>query len=111
VAVPPLAIGTVVEESADVRRYQVIQTGPNALRIRLEVAAGMDRQTAWEDVALRLRAYLETLGLAASELALDPDLPRQEFPGGKFRQVLITPGTWQEAPHGTTALQLAAAMK
>ena len=40
VTVLPLALGTVIEETAGVRRFQAIRTGPRTLRLRLETGAG-----------------------------------------------------------------------
>jgi phenylacetate-CoA ligase len=42
VTVPPLAIGTVVEETPGVQRALVIKAGSSALRVRLEAAEGRD---------------------------------------------------------------------
>ena len=38
--IPPLALGSIVEETVGVRRFQALQTGPAALTLRLEAESG-----------------------------------------------------------------------
>lgn len=87
VVVLPLAIGTVVEEIPGIQRVQVIQTTPDTLALRLEVAPEAERELVWHELARRLRAYLTTQGAPDITLTLAPEPPQQEPVGGKFRQV------------------------
>ncbi|HEX8983418.1 MAG TPA: phenylacetate--CoA ligase family protein [Ktedonobacterales bacterium] len=93
VAILPLAIGAVVEETQGVRRTQIIQTGRDALRVRLEVADNEASSDAvWERVEQRLRDYLTTQGLPAVHIVRAPEPPQQSPTSGKFRQV------WRDQP-------------
>jgi phenylacetate-CoA ligase len=38
----PLALGTVIEETPDVRRFQAIKTAPKLIEVRLETTLGAD---------------------------------------------------------------------
>lgn len=87
VAIAPLAIGAVVEETEGVRRAQVIQTSDDTLTVRLEVADGAESTVVWERMGRRLRDYLTTQGLPAVTIVRSPEPPRQSPTSGKFRQV------------------------
>ncbi|MGE5221344.1 MAG: phenylacetate--CoA ligase family protein [Omnitrophica WOR_2 bacterium] len=43
----PMAVETVIETTAGVGRYQLIQTGPSEVKIRLEVAPGKEAPLVW----------------------------------------------------------------
>lgn len=95
VAVLPLAMGTVLEETPGVRRAQVIQTGRNALAVRLEGIAGAGSpapKEVWDNVEQRLRTYLTAQGASLVAIVRAPEAPQQDPVSGKFRQV------WSEVP-------------
>jgi phenylacetate-CoA ligase len=50
VEIPPLALGSVIEQTVVVRRYQAIQTGPASLTVRLETEGGSDPDRVWVDL-------------------------------------------------------------
>ncbi|MEW6230838.1 MAG: phenylacetate--CoA ligase family protein [Chloroflexota bacterium] len=83
----PLALATVVEETPGVGRFQVIQTAPATLSVRLEVIPGTESTQVWETVALRLRDYLSAQGLPSVDVKLAPEPPSRDPASGKFRQV------------------------
>ena len=83
----PLALETVVQEVPEVRRFQVIQTTPARLSIRLEMAPGVDGHEIWRTVAHRLSDYLSAQGLPAVGLEKAPEPPQRDPVSGKFRQV------------------------
>ncbi len=83
----PMGIATIVEETPGVRRFQAIQTGPAALRIRLEVMPGADEMQVWGLVASRLQQYLSTHGLPSVFLEKDAEPPRPHPISGKFRHI------------------------
>jgi phenylacetate-CoA ligase len=87
----PLVLATAIEEATGVLRYQVLQSGPRRLRLRLEEAPGHDRARVCEDVLRRLREYLSSQGLASVEVDLSVDRPRSDTAGGKMRQFLVEP--------------------
>lgn len=92
VPVLPMAIAAVVEETPGQQRYQIIQTAPATIAVRLEAAAGHDASAVWEAVAARLRGYLSAQGLpgVAVQRSLDP--PARDPVSGKFREV------WTDLP-------------
>ena len=69
------------------RRFQAIQTGPAALRIRLEVMPGADEMEIWRLVESRLQQYLSTHGLPSVFLEKDAEPPRPHPISGKFRHI------------------------
>ena len=88
----PLVLATAVEEAPGVLRYQVLQTGPRRLRLRLEEAPGHDRALVCDDVLRRLRAYLSSQGIASVEVDLSGERPRSDTAGGKMRQFFVDQG-------------------
>jgi len=97
VAVLPLAIGAALESARGVRRGQIVQAGPSALRLRLEPEPGAPTEEVWAAVMGNLRAYLDDQGLAGVELVRADEAPAQTPTSGKFRQVIAA------APAGTGA--------
>lgn len=88
VRLPPLAISTVVEETAGPHRFQIAQTAPDELAVRLD-RNGSDgtRALAWKRTARALHAYLSTHALANVHLRLDRGPPRIDGRSGKLRSV------------------------
>lgn len=88
IAILPLAIGAVVEETPGVRRAQIIQTGHSTLTLRLEVdaSAGTSEQV-WKYAERRLRDYLAAQGLPSISIVRAPETPQPHPISGKFRQV------------------------
>ncbi len=87
VRLPSMALLTVVEEVLGVRRLQVIQTTPAALRIRLEIMSGADEAAVWEAVARQLYDYLAAQGLASVQVERAAGPPRSDPVSGKFRLI------------------------
>lgn len=88
----PLPLETVVMVIEGVQRFQLIQTGAKALKIRLEVAPGADTSQVWKTVIDRLRAYLDSQGLSSVTLEPSDECPQHAL-SGKFRHV------WSEVTH------------
>jgi phenylacetate-CoA ligase len=88
----PLVLATAVEEAAGILRYQVLQTGPRRLRLRIEEAPGHDRARVCADALGRLRGYLSSQDLASVEVDLSGERPRSDTAGGKMRQFFVDPG-------------------
>jgi phenylacetate-coenzyme A ligase PaaK-like adenylate-forming protein len=81
----PLALTTVVEDAADVHRFQIVQTAPDGLALRLTDA---DRARAGATAVAALRAYLDRHALNHVGIVLEGGEPRPEHRGGKLRQVV-----------------------
>ena len=90
VRLPPLALATVVEESADIHRFQLVQDADDHLALRLDAAEGVPR-SAWRRAQPALRAYLDRQGLANVRLSLAREAPRRDRPSGKLRAVVVEP--------------------
>jgi phenylacetate-coenzyme A ligase PaaK-like adenylate-forming protein len=87
VRVLPLAIGSVVEEVPGVVRWQLEQTAPDRLAVRLSVAPDRDRAEVWASVESRLHAWLAAQGVVGVEPVLDAAEPGRNPRSGKYRAV------------------------
>lgn len=83
----PLALETVVEEIPGVGSYQIVQTGPDRLRLRLDAAPGHDRARTGDAVAERLRGFLSAQGLPQVSVDVTEERPVRDPAGGKLRRV------------------------
>ncbi len=86
VTVLPLALGTVIEETAGVRRFQAIRTGPATLTVRLETWPGAALAEVRRAVGERLGGFFAAQGADTVAIEHEDTLPRPD-PSGKFRQV------------------------
>ena len=89
VAVPPLAFGTLLDRTPGIELFQVVQTAPATLRVRLKTAgpAGADTERVWRSVIDGIAGLLASHGLGhvAVERAGEPP---EQSPGGKYRTVV-----------------------
>jgi phenylacetate-coenzyme A ligase PaaK-like adenylate-forming protein len=86
VDLPPLALGTLVDGTAGVRMFQIVQTDPRRLAVRLIIEDGADADPVWEQVQRALRGLLDSHGLADVRVDREAQAP-QRTAGGKFRTV------------------------
>ena len=82
----PMVLSTVVEETPGLGSYQLLQTGPAHLSIRLEAAPGHDRARTGNGVAARLREFLSAQGLEVV-VYVTKERPVRDPAGGKLRQI------------------------
>jgi phenylacetate-coenzyme A ligase PaaK-like adenylate-forming protein len=80
----PLALATVLEDDALVNEFQLLQTGPRRLALRL----GPGERARAEAARSALRAYLQRLELAGVRVDIDPAPPQREPRSGKLRRVV-----------------------
>lgn len=92
VAVPALAIGSIMEEVPGVHRCQLLQTGPSTLRLRLAPAERADVERLWCEVVAALRSFLNGQGLGQVDIVCAEEAPEQSGTSGKFRQVIGATG-------------------
>jgi phenylacetate-coenzyme A ligase PaaK-like adenylate-forming protein len=85
VPILPMALCTAVEEGSGAHRFQVVQTGSKALRVRVEPAPRTRRTTARVQTALR--RFLESQGLADVSARFSTGKVDAHPVSGKFRQV------------------------
>jgi phenylacetate-coenzyme A ligase PaaK-like adenylate-forming protein len=86
VTVLPLALGTVIEETAGVRRFQAIRTGPGSLTVRLELSPEAGAAAVRAAVGERLGAFFAAQGAAGVDVRFSDEPPRPDR-SGKFREV------------------------
>ncbi len=93
VPVLPLALWAVIKGTREVLRFQIIQVGPAAIKVRLEAKEGSipsqeaHRLATWNQVKTEMLAYLSTQGLANVALHLADEPPVRDPRSGKFRHV------------------------
>jgi phenylacetate-coenzyme A ligase PaaK-like adenylate-forming protein len=89
VTVLPSALAAIVEEAAGLRRFQIVQKGPELLMLRLGERDGAERQAIWRRLSSALHQYLATLSLAHVRIELDGSPPAADARSGKVRQVIV----------------------
>jgi phenylacetate-coenzyme A ligase PaaK-like adenylate-forming protein len=87
----PLPLVTLAEGAPGVRGVQLVQDGPSALTVRLEVMPRFAPTEVWADIEGRLRAYLAAHHLGSVRLALAAEPPQRMSGSGKLRQVISHP--------------------
>ncbi len=88
-----LVFGAAIQTGTPVVRYQVIQTTPDCLHIRLELEANADRISTWQTVLDRLTTTRADNNLRGLKIIMDPELPRPDPKTGKYRRV------WRQNDH------------
>jgi len=83
----PMAIASVVEQVPGVVRYQIIQTAPDQIKLRLELEPGVDRASIWAKMEADLRAFFSAQGAAPVHASLADEEPQASPVSGKFRHV------------------------
>ena len=83
----PTPLTARVGHTPGVHRYQIVQTGPSSLTIRLEIRPGSSRQAAWQEVLTALHDHLKTHRLSNVTIGLSPELPRPDQASQKLRTV------------------------
>ncbi|PVZ58862.1 CoF synthetase [Arthrobacter sp. H-02-3] len=86
VTVLPLALGTVIEETAGVRRFQAIRTGMRQLTVRLELYPEATTAAVRTAAQERLGAFFAAQGADGVEVRFADEPPRPDR-SGKFREV------------------------
>ena len=88
VQILPLALGSVIEETPGVHRFQAIGTGPRELTIRLDVDNEATRNEVEREVERRVRDFLRSHRVTEVTITCAAETPRQEPRSGKLRQIL-----------------------
>jgi putative adenylate-forming enzyme len=89
----PLALATIVEEAAQLHRFQIVQTRADRLMLRLEPSESGDRQAAWRAASRALREYLNRQSLPNVQVILDKRFPVVDHRSGKLREVIVATRT------------------
>lgn len=91
VVLVPLAVASVMETTPGVHRSQLFRTGPDALRLRLQLRPDVDPESTWRQATGRLRDYLARQGLHAVRVERDNESPQPSARSGKFHQIVGAP--------------------
>ncbi|SIM58143.1 CoF synthetase [Micromonospora cremea] len=87
VTLAPLPLATLLEAVPGLELFQIVQTAPTALRIRLHPAPGADPDALWRQVETRVRDLLTRHGLSHVSIERASEPPQQNA-GGKYRAVI-----------------------
>jgi phenylacetate-CoA ligase len=87
VSILPLAIETVVEEQAGIHRFQLTQTAPDVLCLRLDSRDPGERAAALGRVRDAIAALLAAQGACTVRIMLEDGPPEANPVSGKLRQV------------------------
>ncbi|GAA4324314.1 hypothetical protein GCM10023086_50660 [Streptomyces venetus] len=87
VRIVPMAFETLLERIPGIDLFQIVQTAPTCLRVRLLFAAGADRDRLWTAVRKEMVALLTAHGAGRVSVERAHE-PPQQSPGGKYRVVI-----------------------
>jgi putative adenylate-forming enzyme len=88
VRLSPLALTTVVEDATAGRRFQLVQTGPDLIAVRLEAREARVRDAQWHAAQQALHDYLTLQSLENVRLSLAVEPPVVDLRSGKLREVI-----------------------
>ena len=90
VTLPPLLFATAVDRVPGVELFQIVQTTPTGLRVRVRAEPGSEASRVAHAVRAELRRLLRAHGL--EDVSIVPaDEPPEQSAGGKFRQITPLP--------------------
>ncbi|QOD01966.1 phenylacetate--CoA ligase family protein [Pseudarthrobacter sp. BIM B-2242] len=87
VSITPLTVSTLLDRVPGIDLFQVVQTSPTELRLRLHPKAGADPGLTWQAARTEIENLLTGHDLAHVTLIRADELP-QQTPGGKYRTVV-----------------------
>ena len=90
VPLSPLALTTVIEEAISGQRFQLVQTAPDRIAVRLGTADPDERMAEFGATKRALDAYLSHQALGNVQLALDTEPPLPDPRSGKLREVIAS---------------------
>ncbi|MGP3931931.1 hypothetical protein [Nonomuraea sp. KM88] len=90
VTLAPLPLATLLEAVPGLELFQIVQTAPATLRVRLHPAPGADPETLWRQIEARMRDLLSRHHLGHVRLERGTE-PIQHGAGGKVRAVVPFP--------------------
>ena len=91
VRLPPLALSQPIEAVRGVTLFQIAQSEPARVEMRLQIAPAANADTVWREAETGLRKVLTENGLEHVTIERGGEPPEQGR-GGKFREVIPFPG-------------------
>ena len=87
ITMPPLLFGAAIYHIPGIEQFQLVQTAPTSLHVRLRLAADADPDRVWQAVHPAIARLLTAheLGHVTLEHAEEPP---EQAPGGKYREVI-----------------------
>lgn len=87
ITISPLAFSSLVERTPGVELFQIVQTEPASLRVRLRPANSADPDRTWQAVHTEITRLLASHKLEHVTVERAGEPPEQS-PGGKYREVI-----------------------
>jgi hypothetical protein len=87
IPIMPMAMWSVIKDTAGVDRFQAIQTAPEQLKVRLQTKIAGEENQVWELVNQRVQSYLVSHGLMNVQIIHAQEPPAPNPVSGKFRHV------------------------
>lgn len=84
IQVAPMSLYKILEEVRAIRRFQLVQTAPEKLELRL---LADNPVSAFEQARQQLLSFLESKGLSGIEIVLSANPPQADKVSGKFKHV------------------------
>jgi phenylacetate-coenzyme A ligase PaaK-like adenylate-forming protein len=82
-----LQFATLFDRTPEVQLFQIVQTSPTTLRVRLRTAEGADKHAVWQKVEGEIDKFLHSNELGNIQVELAAELPEQNV-GGKYREII-----------------------
>ncbi|MCP2169434.1 phenylacetate--CoA ligase family protein [Goodfellowiella coeruleoviolacea] len=87
VSISPMLFGTLLDRAPGLTQYQLVQTAPSTLRVRLRPVSGADADQVWQTVRAEITHLLAEHRVDHVTLERAEEAPQQS-PGGKFRRII-----------------------
>ena len=87
VRIAPLAFSVAIDRAPGIEQFQVVQTTPTTLRVRLRIANSADPAQAWQSVREEITRLLFDHGVRHVTIERAEEGPQQTT-AGKFREVI-----------------------
>lgn len=91
VAIPLLAVASVLQQTSGVKLGQLVKTGPQSVAVRLDISPGAGSEQVWSEAMSNFARYFAGQGLTDIEITRSPDPPLHDIATGKFRHVITGP--------------------
>lgn len=84
IQIAPMSLYKILEEIRAIRRFQLVQTAPDKLELRL---LADNPVSAFEQARQQLLSFLDSKGLSGIEIVLSANPPQADKVSGKFKHV------------------------